>query len=272
MKSAHILEPNISLNEAFFLSLLTDAGWGGKRKSLTIKEREQLISCFKHPIKDGFQISFWLNHLFANFYALKHEELSAKVSDTYMARASYIRDELIELMKVYSGVTLENISDHRGEIQKAVSNLPEIPLKLLHFLSTQGLSRAYPNPYQIRQGSLSGHEYIRFKEVIDFSIKTSKANVKRGGNGKPIFEQMCRSLGELYVQATGIIPKRQSKFITKTAAQVETGPLHELTQTMHQLINQHLPSTLQTQDTPKLQFISRKIIEELKVENQNSPD
>ena len=156
--------------------------------------------------------------------------------------------------------------------KRQVSNLPDIPLKLLHFLSNQGLSRAYPNPYQIRQGSLSGHEYIRFKEVIDFSIKTSKANVKRGGNGKPIFEQMCRSLGELYVQATGIIPKRQSKFITKTAAQVETGPLHELTQTMQQLINQHLPSTFQTQDNPKLQFISRKIIQELKLENQNSSD
>ena len=105
------------MNEAFFLSLLTDAGWGGEPKSLSVKDRQQLISCFKHPIKDGFQISFWLNHLFGNFYALKHEQLSAKVSDTYMARPSYIRDEHIDLMQLYHGVTLENISDHRGEIQ-----------------------------------------------------------------------------------------------------------------------------------------------------------
>lgn len=247
------------IDEALLIGMFDRGGLASNRIKLSDDNFEILRNLFKHPlVRDEVWLKTYLNLLFGNFFLTRQRERTLRERDDPTATVKSVRDEVKDLTNRFSGVSVEQIDELRGDIQKQVGLLSTPATSILDFLRPKN---SYPRSWKIRSGELEDGDYLRF---IAHSRSVSDAlnqYVKRGSRGEPVLKQMCRALGFLYFDATGEIPRRSIS--SPGGSPTDRGPLLELARTFERLINDGLPEELRQKAPTSMTNMCREISDEI---------
>lgn len=250
------------LDEAFLIAMFDRGGWVADRQSMSQEELKDLRSQFHHPIKmPTSELDVWLNHFFASFYYMLAFIRENEVGADRTTRVSQVRNEIRDLVESFGGLAASDVDPLRGRIQKRISELSEQAKGVLDFSGLVLKPVVIPKSSQMRSGHVSDEDFVQFLEHCSKTEALLSAQVGRGPAGSPVLKQMCRALAQLYLDATGEIPKRWTDQRKPDGEPEDAGPLLVLARAFERKLNAALPQELRHAAAPSLAKICRQASE-----------
>lgn len=177
--------------------------------------------------------------------------------------ATVLRTEVLGLLELFQWVRARSNSRTRWHLCKALS--------LAHPLIAGFLELRFCEEYPSRAG-----QPFAAAQLVDSDPEVLGAllqelhdqidNIVKPGASEPALEQMVRGLAALYLDCSGSMPGRSN--ILHDGEMVEGGPFIDTCRYLAEAVNDALPVDLRRSIPCDMTKIARKVIEELKEEQQ----